>query len=350
MIKKLCLSAILATTPLLVGCEQEKLVDNSAYPSAMPLAETTPVSTGDDAADDIAIWVNPTDASKSLIVGTNKKSGVALYDLSGKQVFFLESGRVNNVDLRQIDETIIIGSNRTLNTLDVYRLNPQTPSLTFAGQFPVGREEPYGACMYDGGPDIGLVAYIAFKDGEIRSWKIRSTPDGKVTAEPGPGTNVGAQAEGCVADDSEGTLFVGVEEVGIFAMDAKAPRFDQAFQIDTIGDVSNLVADVEGLTLYYGQDGKDYLLASSQGDNTYMVYDRFPPYAFRTKFRIGPNTDKGIDGAEETDGIDVTGLALGPDLPNGVFIAQDGFNTDPAANQNFKLVDWREIARLIPAP
>lgn len=350
MIKKMCLFVCLAAAPMLAACEDDQVVDNSAYPAVYPMAETDPVSTADDAADDIAIWINPVDASKSLIVGTNKKSGVALYDLSGNQVFFLESGRVNNVDLRQIDETIIIGSNRSLNTLDVYRLNTGAQSLTLAGQFPVGRDEPYGACMYDGGPDVGLVAFIAFKDGELRSWKIQSTPDGKVTAEPGPGTNVGAQAEGCVADDAKGTLFVGVEEVGIFAMDAKNPRFDQAFQIDTIGDVSNLVADVEGLTIYYGQDGKDYLLASSQGDNTFMVYDRLPPHTFRAKFRIADNMEAGIDGAQETDGIDATGLSLGGNLPQGVFVVQDGFNTQPAENQNFKLVDWREIAPLIPAP
>ena len=350
MIKKLCLFTCLIAMPMLAACEDEKVIDNSAYPAVLPMAETTPVSTADDAADDIAIWVNPVDAAQSLIVGTNKKSGVALYDLSGRQIFFLESGRVNNVDLRQIDETIIIGSNRSLNTLDVYRLNPTAPSLTLAGQFPVGRDEPYGACMYDGGPDVGLVAFIAFKDGELRSWTIRTTPDGKVSAEPGPGTNMGAQAEGCVADDAKGTLFVGVEEVGIFAMDAKTPRFDQAFQIDTIGGVSNLVADVEGLTLFYGQDDMGYLLASSQGDNTYMVYDRLPPYAFRAKFRIADNIDAGIDGTQETDGIDVTGLSLGPDLPQGVFVVQDGFNTDPAENQNFKLVDWREIAPLITTP
>ena len=350
MIKKLCLFASLAVTPMIVACGQVEVVDNSAYPAVIPLAETTPVSTTDDAADDIAIWVNPKDPSKSLIVGTNKKSGVALYDLNGDQVFFLESGRVNNVDLRQVDETIIIGSNRTSDTLDVYRLNPEARSLTLAGQFPAGRDEPYGACLYDGGPDEGLIAFIAFKDGTISSWKIQTMADGSVTAEPGPGTNVGAQAEGCVADDAKGTLFVGVEEVGIFAMDVKNPRFDQAFQIDTIGQESNLVADVEGLTIYYGQDGNDYLLASSQGDYTYMIYDRLPPYAFRAKFRIGDNMEAGIDSVQETDGIDATGLSLGAALPNGVFIAQDGFNTDPDANQNFKLVDWRQIAPIIPSP
>lgn len=37
--------------------------------------ETTPVPSGGDAADDVAIWVHPTDVSMSAVVGTNKQGG-----------------------------------------------------------------------------------------------------------------------------------------------------------------------------------------------------------------------------------------------------------------------------------
>ena len=40
------------------------------------------------------------------------------------------------------------------------------------------------------------------------------------------------------------------------------------------GETPSLVPDVEGLTIYYGEDGNGYLLASSQGNNTFAIYDK----------------------------------------------------------------------------
>lgn len=53
--------------------------------------------------------------------------------------------------------------------------------------------------------------------------------------------------------------------------------------------------------------------------------------------------DGAADGTSNTDGIDVTTANLGPSFPHGVFIAQDGSNTLPTANQNFKLVPLEQL-------
>ena len=63
-------------------------------------AETQPVETPDDSADDPAIWRNATNPAKSLVIGTDKRAGIHVYDLAGKQVSFTPSARLNNVDLR----------------------------------------------------------------------------------------------------------------------------------------------------------------------------------------------------------------------------------------------------------
>jgi 3-phytase len=39
----------------------------------------------------------------------------------------------------------------------------------------------------------------------------------------------------------------------------------------------------------------------------------------------------------------VTSGAL-PGYPGGLLVIQDGYNVTPPANQNFKLVAWRDIA------
>ena len=52
------------------------------------------------------------------------------------------------------------------------------------------------------------------------------------------------------------------------------------------------------------------------------------------------------DGTEETDGIDIYSGAVTQQYPQGIFLAQDGFNYDDKGekiSQNFKLVDWRKI-------
>ena len=63
---------------------------------------------------------------------------------------------------------------------------------------------------------------------------------------------------------------------------------------------AHLTADVEGLSIYYASGGAGYLLASSQGDSTYSVYERQPPHAFRLNFRIADNPALGIDGVPRT--------------------------------------------------
>src|SRR3546814_14124036 len=60
--------------------------------------ETQPVGTNRaDAADDPAIWVDPANPNHALIVATDKKAGLHVYDLTGKDIAFTEAGLVNNV-------------------------------------------------------------------------------------------------------------------------------------------------------------------------------------------------------------------------------------------------------------
>ena len=67
---------------------------------ALPSVETTPMETGGDAADDPAIWIDPADPARSVVIGTQKQSGLYVYGLDGKVIQYLPDGRMNNVDLR----------------------------------------------------------------------------------------------------------------------------------------------------------------------------------------------------------------------------------------------------------
>lgn len=117
-----------------------------------------------------------------------------------------------------------------------------------------------------------------------------------------------------------------------------------------------LTDDVEGLTIYYGKNGTGYLLASSQGDNTFVAYTREGNNEYVGNFAVGNNG--AIDSVQESDGADVINVPLGTNFPFGLFVTQDGSN-EPAKivsdegeeeniSSNFKFVPWENIANAFP--
>jgi 3-phytase len=100
---------------------------------------------------------------------------------------------------------------------------------------------------------------------------------------------------------------------------------------------------VEGLALYYLPEGEGYLIASSQGNHSYAIFNRSYPHDYLGSFQI---IDGEIDGVTDTDGIDVYNHAFGSIYPSGLFICQDGSNTESTEKkaQNFKMVHWNDIA------
>ena len=89
---------------LLLAFVSSPLAFGDAF-NVAPSAETDPVPSRGDAADDVAIWLHPSDRALSLVIGTNKsngsgKGGLYLYDLAGKEVGRVTGAAMNNVDLR----------------------------------------------------------------------------------------------------------------------------------------------------------------------------------------------------------------------------------------------------------
>ncbi len=306
-----------------------------------PVLETPPVASRDDAADDPAIWVNPDAPRYSLVLATNKNAGLYVYDLNGRQRQFLASGRVNNVDVRrrpwgERDLSVAVASHRDPSELVIYTLDHPAREVREARRVPVDLTEPYGVCLYQDADDQPWV-FLNAKDGTFVQYRM--SRDYAVTEVRR--FQVGSQPEGCVADDEAGLLYLGEERVGVWrlAADPGSPVELEAFaRIDD----GVLAADVEGLTLYQSPR-RTYLVASSQGNNSYVVYDTANG-AYLTSFHVGG--DASIDDASETDGIDVTATPL-PGFPDGLLVVQDGYNDKPRGNQNFKYVSWADLTGLL---
>jgi hypothetical protein len=75
-------------------------VSGAGFTDSLPSAavETDPVPHRGDAADDPAVWVHPSDPARSTIIGTDKKGGIAVYDLEGKELQYRPEAKINNVD------------------------------------------------------------------------------------------------------------------------------------------------------------------------------------------------------------------------------------------------------------
>jgi 3-phytase len=317
--------------------------------SVAPAAETTPVPSSGDAADDSAIWLHPSDPSASRIIGTDKHGGIAVYDLSGAQLQFLPGLDHNNVDLRYgfplggeaVD--LAASSDRTHDAIAVYRIDPVTGTLTSAtaaGGIPVGIVT-YGFCLYRSPVTGKLYGFINSDSGQVEQWELVDAGGGLVGGVLVRSFSVGSQTEGCVADDEYAALFIGEENVGIWRYGAEPGDGTARVSVDVTGGGGHLTADVEGLAIYQESDGTGYLLASSQGNSQYAVYHRQAPHAWIGNFQIVASAT--IDAVTETDGIEVASFAMGPAFPQGLFVAQDGVNSPQ--NQNYKLVPWEGIAQ-----
>lgn len=317
--------------------------------------ETTPAASYGDAADDPAIWANPDDPAKSLVVATDKKAGMYVYDMQGRVLQFLPDGKMNNVDLRTgfrlggRDVVLVTASNRTDRSIAIYRLDTAAGKLVDVadGVQPTGLGDPYGLCMYRSPKDDATYVFVNGDDTRQRQWRLVDAGNGKVRAEHVRDMDFDSQTEGCVADDANANLFVNEEDVALWKLSAEPDGGTDKVAVARVADNPALKDDLEGMSLYDLGNGRGYIVLSSQGNDTYAVYDRQGDHAYRGSFAVVADPARGIDGISETDGLDVSSGNLGPGFEHGAMVAQDGRNVMPMENQNYKYVSWDDIARAL---
>ncbi|WP_442815526.1 phytase [Streptomyces sp. NBC_01207] len=309
---------------------------------------------------------------------------------------------------------VAVVSDRGRDQLRVYRIDPKRPTAPLVDVtdeaaapqiFSAGQDEvndqrtAYGLAAYTDrrngrsyavtsrrhATDLALAELLPNAQGKVGYRTVRTTslpasftlPNGKSWAPCGePGER--PQVEGMVVDPDTGDLYAGQEDVGIWKLDAdlrsparlieKVRSFGVpgtwnpgTEECDAGADPGfggrHVSADVEGLTIWRdpkhpGHGG--YLLASSQGDDTFAVFDREHGNAYVRGFRIGDAAVPGSpDGSQECDGAAVTSAPLGKRFPGGLLVVQDGHNTprttgadgQARTDTDFKFVDLGRLKR-----
>lgn len=314
------------------------------YPVVQSTVTTGPCRSAGDNCDDSAIWIHPSDPGQSVIIGDDKGGGMVAWNLEGVEVQFVDRDKLmNNLDIRydfplagtfstrqaHARVALVAVTNETDSGVTLYKVNPNSSpagrleyangSLA-ASTLPLAQPLVYGGCMYYSQPTGRYYFFANWKDGTVTQLEL--TGGSSVTSQTVRTFDVGGQVEGCVADDVHQSFYIGEEEVGIWKYGAEPTTGTSRVQVDRVGSATGLKADVEGLSLYYRSDGSGYLIASGQSvgpDVRLVVYERAGSNAWVGTFRV--------QGADETDGMDVTNFPLGAGFPHGVLVTHDASPT-----------------------
>lgn len=320
-----------------------------------------------DDADDPAVWVHPSDPSRSLIIGTNKVAApggaLVVFGLDGRiRQTIAGLDRPNNVDvetgIRLDDRTrdVAITTERLQHRLRVFGIEADGSGLTEIGPVPVleGQTgdfaEPMGIGLYRRPTDGALFAIVAPKLGPASNylWQYRIEGDGAGGvrgtlvrrfghfSERGAAPGEAGEIEAIVVDDALGYVFYADERYGLHKWHADPDHPDAARELAVFG-LDGYQADREGLAIYTKADGTGFLVSVDQiaGGSVYRVYRREGDPGAPHRHTVIAEARTTVD---ETDGLELTSTPL-PGFPTGLVVAM---NSGP---RNFALFDW---ARLFP--
>ena len=312
-------------------------------------------------ADDPAIYYNANNPSASIVIGTQKDAGLSVYDLKGNEIQTVNPGNVryNNADIiynfklgsQQVD--LAIASDRDNDSLSIFQINPSSQRLSEitseelsnanASIFGVddGSNGAYGLATYQSIVDGKSYVFVTQNNSnKIAQLELTEDGVGKITASVVRTMTIpanGGKAEGLVIDRETGTLYVGQENFGIYKFDAEVNGGNSYTVVDRVKNGSGkLQSDVEGLTIDYSNNN---LIASSQGNSTFVIYDRQGNNQLVDTFNIGDGN--GIDGVQDTDGLDILNHNLGGEFSEGLLVVQDGQNDNNTTN--FKYVSLADL-------
>lgn len=347
MIKNITVAAAIGFTLVSCGDKLAPVREDAVKPAVV--TQPTPHDT-----DDPSIWINPEDASKSYIVGTDKdtEGGLYMYDLEGKIVKkSVTLKRPNNVDIayglmvagKKTD--VAVTTERETNKIRIFSLPELEPIDNGGIEVFEGETErdPMGVSLYTQTKDsvTAIYAIVGRKSGPSGSYlwqyRLNDNDNGTVTANVVRkfGNYSGNKEIEAIAVDNElGVLYYCDEGVGIrkYSASPEGGNDELAF----FGK-EGFKRDHEGIAIYKATDSTGYILVSNQQANTFMVYPREGVNGNPNEYKLLAEVPTSTI---ECDGVDATSVNLGGKFPKGMFVAMSNGMT-------FHYYDWSTIQKVI---
>ncbi|WP_460543788.1 phytase [Echinicola sediminis] len=305
-------------------------------------------------SDDPAIWVNPQDPSKSIIIGTDKDREGALYafDLEGKIIDSLVVRgiqRPNNVDIGygldmgEAKVDFVVTGERLTSRLRFFSL-PLMREINeggievFQDEQGEGFRDLMGVAVYfdsskgkhyvvagrKNGPQDGTYLWqyeIIGKEGKIELDLVR-----KFGAFSGK-----KEIEAIAVDEQLGYIYYSDEGVGVRKYHADPVKGNEELALFA---TEGFVKDHEGISIYKLDDRSGYILVSDQEANRFHVFSRegtkAHPHQHDLVTVINTST-------VSSDGSEVVSVPLNETFKKGLFVAMSDDRT-------FQLYKWEDLA------
>jgi 3-phytase len=304
--------------------------------------------------DDPAIWMHPTDPSKSLIIGTDKDSLGALYvfNLEGKVIDSLvrkDIQRPNNVDVgyglalaNGLTDFAVTGERLTsklrfFSLPDMKELNPGGFEIFLGEEGPEFRDL-MGVALYKS-PTTGKQYVIAGRkngptDGTYL-WQYEITTEAgalglKLVRKFGQFSGE-KEIEAIAVDEELGYVYYSDEGVGVRKYAAEPTSGNKELALFA---TEGFADDHEGISIYKLDASTGYILVSDQQANLFHVFPREGStenphsHALITKILLSTN---------QSDGSEVSSNSFGPQFPKGIFVAMSD-------NKTFQIYRWEDLA------
>ena len=348
---------LLLFSVIFLGCNQflkqnevtsPEVREDSISEKIRPILVTEPVLHD---SDDPAIWIDSQDASKSLILATDKdeKGAIYVYDLKGKIIrekVVKGLRRPNNIDVdygltlngQVIDIAVV--TERLTNKLRVFRLPDMVPIDNggidvFEGE---NFRAPMGIALYKRPSDSSMYAIVGRKDGPEDGtylWQYLLTGNKKGYIEAKKVREFGnysgtKEIEAIAVDDQLGYVYYSDEKVGVrkYYADPDSTSVELA-KFATSG----FTGDHEGISVFAKNDGTGFILVSDQQANKFHIYTREGTGQNPNDHRLVKIFDASTI---SSDGSEVTSVALSDIFPKGLFVAMSDDRT-------FQYYSWKDI-------
>jgi 3-phytase len=334
---------ILTGFVLVSACQQPSA--QTTQPEGAPAAVIQPVYITDTVrhdTDDPAIWINPVDPTKSLVIGTDKDQdgGLYVFDLKGKIVREVHDlKRPDNVDvaygltLGGKPTDIAVTTERFTHKLRIFSLPDMKPVdkgglEMFVGDTSSSFRDLMGIALYKTPAGI-LYAMVGRKTGPtdgsyIGQYRLEDDGTGQIRATLVRkfGSYSGKKEIESIAVDNElGFVYYSDEGVGVRKYYADPEKGNQELALFA---KTGFAEDHEGISIYKTGPKTGFILVSDQGANQFHIFKREGESA-------NPNDHKLVKivkvAAQVSDGSDVTNVALGKQFPHGLFVVMSDDKT-----------------------
>lgn len=330
-----------------IACTSQK---TDTIEAVKPLYVTEPVQFD---SDDPAIWVNPEDSSKSLVIGTDKdeNGGLYVFDLKGKIIkdkTVKGLKRPNNVDIayglmlggKKVD--IAVTTERMTHKLRVFSLPDMKPIdnggiPVFEGETGEMYRDLMGIALYTN-PQGQIYAVTGRKTGPKDGsylWQYLLEDDGsgklKATLKRKFGKYSGKKEIEAIAVDNElGYIYYSDEQFGVRKYYADPAKGNEELALFA---KEGFTEDNEGISIYKTSDTTGYILVSDQSANHFQVFsregDKSPNnHPMITSIKVSTN---------QSDGSDIYSKPLNSDFKHGIFVAMSD-------NKTFQYYRWEDLA------